>query len=29
MPSSSEDEFKEPMNLVTINETSFFRFPRI
>ncbi|HEY5540682.1 MAG TPA: CheR family methyltransferase [Coriobacteriia bacterium] len=24
---SSEDEFKELMNLVTINETSFFRFP--
>ena len=23
----SEDEFKELMNLVTINETSFFRFP--
>jgi chemotaxis protein methyltransferase CheR len=27
MLSSSEDEFKELMNLVTINETSFFRFP--
>lgn len=25
--SSDEDEFKELMNLVTINETSFFRFP--
>jgi chemotaxis protein methyltransferase CheR len=25
--SSSEDEFRELMNLVTINETSFFRFP--
>ncbi len=25
--SSNEDEFKELMNLVTINETSFFRFP--
>lgn len=24
---SDEDEFKELMNLVTINETSFFRFP--
>ena len=24
---TSEDEFKELMNLVTINETSFFRFP--
>jgi chemotaxis protein methyltransferase CheR len=24
---ASEDEFKELMNLVTINETSFFRFP--
>jgi chemotaxis protein methyltransferase CheR len=24
---SSDDEFKELMNLVTINETSFFRFP--
>jgi chemotaxis protein methyltransferase CheR len=27
MLSASEDEFKELMNLVTINETSFFRFP--
>jgi len=25
--SNDEDEFKELMNLVTINETSFFRFP--
>ncbi|NTU70603.1 MAG: tetratricopeptide repeat protein [Coriobacteriia bacterium] len=25
--STDEDEFKELMNLVTINETSFFRFP--
>lgn len=25
--SNNEDEFKELMNLVTINETSFFRFP--
>ncbi|MDZ4169870.1 MAG: CheR family methyltransferase [Coriobacteriia bacterium] len=25
--SADEDEFKELMNLVTINETSFFRFP--
>ncbi|MBA4370211.1 MAG: hypothetical protein C0418_01355 [Coriobacteriaceae bacterium] len=25
--SSDEDEFKELLNLVTINETSFFRFP--
>jgi len=25
--STNEDEFKELMNLVTINETSFFRFP--
>ncbi len=25
--SQNEDEFKELMNLVTINETSFFRFP--
>ena len=25
--SHDEDEFKELMNLVTINETSFFRFP--
>ena len=27
MLTNSEDEFKELMNLVTINETSFFRFP--
>jgi chemotaxis protein methyltransferase CheR len=27
MLTTSEDEFKELMNLITINETSFFRFP--
>jgi chemotaxis protein methyltransferase CheR len=27
MLTASDDEFKELMNLVTINETSFFRFP--
>lgn len=28
MLQSSEDEFNELMNLITINETSFFRFPQ-